>query len=68
MTRQPDADDDVIVYERRGAWEIRIGDELHGMRFTLEAALKRARDVAAVHHKPVWLLDETGYPVKPIER
>ena len=30
------------------AWEIRIGDELHGLRFTLEAALARARDVAAV--------------------
>ncbi len=66
MTRQPD--DDVIVYECQDAWEIRIGDELHGLRFTLEAALARARDVAAVHRKPAWLLDETGYPLTLIER
>ncbi len=37
----------MIVYECLDAWEIRIGDELHGLRFTLEAALARARDVAA---------------------
>lgn len=35
------------MYESRGAWLIRIGDELHGLRFTLESALARARDVAA---------------------
>jgi hypothetical protein len=58
----------VIVYEILDAWEIRIGDELHGLRFTLESALARARDVAAVYRKPAWLLDETGYPLKPIER
>ena len=68
MTRQPDEDDDVIVYESEGAWEIRIGAEVHGLRFTLESALERARDVAAVHRKPAWLLDETGYPLQPIER
>ena len=49
MTRQRDEDDDVIVDESEGAWEIRLGDELHGLRFTLEAALRRAREVAAVH-------------------
>ncbi len=67
ITQQPD-EDDVIIYECGEYWEIRIGDELHGLRFTLEAALARPRDVAAVHRKPAWLLDETGYPVKPIER
>ncbi len=67
MTQQPDEDDDVIVYESMDAWEIWIGDELHGLRFTLEAALERARDVAAVHRKLAWLLDEAGYPLKPIE-
>ena len=64
MTQQPDEDNDVIVYECRGTWEIRLGDELHGVRFTLESALERARDVAAVHRKPAWLLDETGYPLR----
>ncbi len=66
MTQQPD-EDYVIVYESRGTWVIRLGDELHGLRFSLEAALERARDVAAVHRKPAWLL-ETGYPLKPIEQ
>ena len=33
----------------------------------LEAAITLARAVAAVHGKPAWLLDETGYPLKPIE-
>ena len=31
MTQQSD-DDDVIVYECLNAWEIRIGDEVHGLR------------------------------------
>ena len=66
MTQQPD-EDDVIIYECLDAWEIRIGDELHGLRFTLEAALARAMEVAAVHRKPAWLLDETGSPLKLIE-
>ena len=65
--RQSDEDDDVIVYQRMGTWEIWIGGELHGVRFTLEAALERARDVAAAHRKPAGLLDETGYPLKPIK-
>ena len=56
MPQQPD--DDVIIYECGEFWEIQIGDELHGLRFTLEAALARARDVAAVHRRPAWLLNE----------
>ena len=50
----------MIVYECLDAWEIRIGDELHGLRFTLESALARARDVAAFHRKPAWLLYESA--------
>ena len=67
MPRTPDEDDDVIVHWYSGAWEIRLGDELHGLRFTLTSALERACDVAAVHRRPAWLHDETGYPLKPIE-
>ena len=52
MTRTPDEDYDVILSECQGTWEIWVGDELHGLRFTLESALARARDVAAVHRKP----------------
>ncbi len=55
MTQQPD-DIDVIIYECMDVWEIRIGDELHGLRFTLESAFARARGLAAVHRKPAWLL------------
>ncbi len=66
MTQQ--ADNDVIIYECGEFWEIRIGVELHGLRFTLEAALEHARGLAAFHRKPAWLLDETGYPLQPIAR
>ena len=69
MPRTPaDEDHDVIVHWCSGAWEIRLGDELHGLRFTLTSALERVRDVAAVHRKPVWLHDGTGHPLKPIAR
>ena len=67
MTQQPD-DDDVIVYECGEFWEIRIGAELHGLRFTLEAAIEHARGLAAFHRTPAWLLDERGYPLKAIGR
>ena len=33
----------------------------------LASALELACDVALVHSRPAWLLDETGYPLKPIE-
>ena len=67
-TKSGTAHPDVIVYECRGTWEIRLGDELQGVRFTLESALERARNVAAVLRRPAWRLDETGYPLRPIER
>ena len=67
MTRPPDKDDDVIVYEFRGIWEIWLGGKLHGVRFTREAAFERASVVAAAHRRPAWLLGETGYPLTPIE-
>lgn len=27
-----------------------------------------ARGVATAHHRPAWLPDESGYPLKPIRR
>ena len=33
---------------------------------TLASATELACDVAAMHSRPAWLRDETGYPLKPI--
>ncbi len=68
MTRQPDEDYDVILYECRNTWTVWLAGERLGERESLEAAITLARAVAAVCRKPAWLLDETGYPLKPIER
>ena len=75
MMRRPDEDHDVIVRQTRvyaagGArdtWTIRLDRETQGERQTLEAAVQLARDVASTYSRPAWLLDETGYPLKPIE-
>ena len=75
--RRLDEDYDVIVhyFDLRGScgtglptWTIWLGGEKQGERVTLESALELARDVAAAHRKPAWPLDETGYPLKPIEQ
>ena len=70
--RRPDEDDDVICYQfrhrdGRDIWTIWLGGEKQGERHSIEGALTLARDVAFVHSKPAWLLDETGYPLKPID-
>ncbi len=73
MMRRPDEDHDVIVHqcrERNGRdiWTIWLAGNKQGARVTQESALALARTVAAVYSRPAWLLDETGYPLKPIER
>ena len=76
MTRQPDEDYDVVVhyFGQRGSSgtgrptrTIWFGGEKQGERRTLEAARELACDGATVHSRPAWLLDETGYPLRPIE-
>ncbi len=75
MMRQPDEAQDVIVHKDRShsdgvswdTWTIWLGGEIQGERQTLEAAVELARHVAAVCSRPAWLLDETGYPLKPVE-
>ncbi len=72
MTRRPDQDTDVIVHQiherdSRDIWMIRLGGEKQGERMTLASALELARRVALTNGRPAWLLDETGYPWKPIE-
>ena len=52
----------------RDTWAICLGREKQGERLTLASAIELARDVAVMHSRPAWLLDETGYPWKPIER
>ena len=71
MTRPPDEDYDVIVhqiYEPDGhdIWRIRLGGKKRGERLTLASAVELARDLALINSRPAWLLDETGYPLKPI--
>ena len=71
MTRTPDEDYDVVAHyfpQRGGTWTIWRGDTKYGERATREGAIELARAVAVAHHRPAWLLDETGYPLKPIER
>ena len=72
MTPRPDEDHDVIVHQcrqrdGRDTWTIWLGGDKQGERDTLHAAIDLACDVAAVHSRPAWLLDETGYPLKLIE-
>ena len=76
MPRTPDEDYDLSVhcFGQRGSngtgrptWTVWLGGDKQGERETLEGAITLARAVAAVHRKPAWLLDETRYPLKPIE-
>ena len=71
MMRWPDEDYDVIVHQSheqdgRDIWRVRLGAEQRGERLTLASAIELARDVALMNSRPAWLLDETGYPLKPI--
>ena len=60
-------DYDVIVYECRNTWTIWLRGEKVGDLETRAAALELAGYLALRHSRPAWLLDETGYPLKPIE-
>ncbi len=73
MMSRPDENHDVIVHQCRerdvqNIWTIWLAGDKQGARVTLESALELACAVAAVYGRPAWLLDETGYPLKPIER
>ena len=77
MMRRPDEDHDVIVHQcrqletngaGRDTWTVWLAGERLGERDSLEAGIQLAREVADLHSRPAWLLDETGYPLKPVER
>ena len=76
MTRQPDEDHDVIVRQARqlgmsaagrDTWTVLLGGEELGELDSLNVAIELACHLATMHSKTAWLLDETGYPLKPIE-
>ena len=71
MTRRPSEDSDVGCQQfrhqdGRETWTIRLGGDKQGDRDSLTDAIELARDVAMTHSRPAWLLDETGYPLKPM--
>ena len=72
MMRRPEEDYDVVVQQFRqrdgqDVWTVWLGGEKQGERDTRADAIELARDVAAIYSRSAWLLDETGYPLKPIE-
>ena len=67
MARTPDEYHDVILHDCKGTWQIWVGEELHGLRYTLASGLARAREVAVALRKPAWLADASGCPLTPIE-
>jgi hypothetical protein len=70
MTRRPEEDADVVCQQmylaERDTWTIRLGSNKLGDRHSLAEAITLARDAAVAHSRPAWLLDETGYPLKPM--
>ena len=71
MTRQPEEAADVVCRQVRhqdgpDTWTIWLGGDKQGDRNSLSGAIELARDIAVTHSRPAWLLDETGYPLKPM--
>ena len=72
MFRPADEEQDVICHQCRkvdgqDVWTIWVAGEKQGERDTLEGGMQLARDIAVTYSRSAWLLDETGYPLKPIE-
>ena len=71
MFQSPDESHDVICYRRpqgdgRGSWVVRVGETTLGERESLAGAIDLTRSAAVSHRRPAWLLDESGYPLKPM--
>ena len=67
MTRTPDEDYDVVLYECRNTWTVWLAGQKLGVRDSRATGIALARAVAEVIRKPAWLADDTGYPLTPIE-
>lgn len=73
----PDEERDVIVHfvkeidgrtgSSRDRWLIFLGLDKRGEADNREGAIVLARQLAAVNNRPAWLLDESGYPMRPID-
>ncbi|MEE2635852.1 MAG: hypothetical protein VYE68_01290 [Acidobacteriota bacterium] len=71
MMQPPNEDDDVICHQIPDpnggtCWTIHLGADTHGQRDSLTEAITLARQVAVSRQRPAWLLDDTGYPLKPM--
>ena len=71
MTRPPEPSSDVVCQQcrhqdGRDTWTIWLAGDKQADRDTLTDAIELARHVAVTHGRPAWLLDETGYPLKPM--
>ena len=45
---------------------VRVGGITVGERESLAGAIDLTRSAAVSHRRPAWLLDESGYPLKPM--
>lgn len=71
MLPHPDETHDVICshhphQDGRGNWVVRVGGTTLGQRDSLAGAIDLTRSVAVSRRRPAWLLDESGYPLKPM--
>ena len=71
MFQSPDESHDVICSHRPrgdggGSWVVRMGETTLGERESLAGAIDLTRSAAVSHRRPAWLLDESGYPLKPM--
>ena len=71
MFQSPDESHDVICSHRPradgpGSWVVRVGGTTLGERKSLAGAIDLTRSAALSHRRPAWLLDESGYPLKPM--
>ena len=71
MLQFPDEAHDVICCHQSpsdgpGSWVVRLGEDTLGERDSLAGAIDLTRTVAVSHRRPAWLLDESGYPLKPM--
>ncbi len=71
MLQSPDEVHDVICSHQRreggpASWVVRVGEATLGERDSLAGAIDLTRAAALTHRRPAWLLDESGYPLKPM--
>jgi hypothetical protein len=75
MQRQRTEDHDIVVHRFRSGYAngvymdtfaVWLGTKRIAKRDTLEDAIWLARTLAEGLNRPAWLLDGSGYPLKPI--